>query len=152
LISLLLMSCALTFLIMNLVILFCLAKPKKDTANIYTEGDSERFLGEYVSGKRSSTVLASKFTFTSPTGKPKPGEHSNVYLGGNSRKALVENLDASLKRMGVGYLDVLYVSVRAQTNEQKQTSEQANKQTDLSFFRLSFLRSTAGSSGPRLRR
>ncbi|KAI8323715.1 Aldo/keto reductase [Martensiomyces pterosporus] len=36
-----------------------------DTANIYTGGDSERFLGDFISDKRSDIVLASKYT-TSP--------------------------------------------------------------------------------------
>jgi len=80
-----------------------------DTANIYTEGDSEKFLGEYISGKRSSTVLASKYTFHTMTPDPS-NKYAKLQMAGNSRKSLVENLDASLKRLGVGYLDVLYVS------------------------------------------
>ncbi|KAF9332298.1 hypothetical protein BG006_004818 [Podila minutissima] len=62
-----------------------------DTANCYTEGESERLLGEYISGKRSECVVATK------------------YSAGNHRKSLVENLDASLRRMGTGYTDILYV-------------------------------------------
>ncbi|KAF9372425.1 hypothetical protein CPB97_001267, partial [Podila verticillata] len=62
-----------------------------DTANVYTNGDSERFLGEYISSKRSQCVVATKYT------------------SGNHRKNLVESLDASLKRMGTGYTDILYV-------------------------------------------
>ena len=31
------------------------------------------------------------------------------FLGGNHRKSLVENLDASLKRMNMSYVDILYV-------------------------------------------
>jgi hypothetical protein len=31
-----------------------------DTANVYTEGDSERFLGEFISGIRSEAVVATK--------------------------------------------------------------------------------------------
>ncbi|KAF9428632.1 hypothetical protein BGZ94_001655 [Podila epigama] len=33
-----------------------------DTANVYTNGESERFLGEYISGKRSQCVVATKYT------------------------------------------------------------------------------------------
>jgi aryl-alcohol dehydrogenase-like predicted oxidoreductase len=32
-----------------------------------------------------------------------------IYLGGNHRKSLVENLDASLKRLNMSYVDILYV-------------------------------------------
>jgi aryl-alcohol dehydrogenase-like predicted oxidoreductase len=31
------------------------------------------------------------------------------FLGGNHRKSLVENLDASLKRLNLSYVDILYV-------------------------------------------
>ena len=33
------------------------------------------------------------------------------FLGGNHRKSLVENLDASLKRLNMSYVDILYVHV-----------------------------------------
>src|ERR1700722_15341972 len=32
-----------------------------------------------------------------------------IYLGGNHRKSLVENLDGSLKRLNMSYVDILYV-------------------------------------------
>lgn len=32
-----------------------------------------------------------------------------LFLGGNHRKNLVETLDGSLKRLGTGYVDLLYV-------------------------------------------
>lgn len=38
-------------------------------------------------------------------------QHKNPNFGGNQRKALVENLDASLKRMKLDYIDILYVHV-----------------------------------------
>ncbi|KAG9289613.1 hypothetical protein G9A89_014348 [Geosiphon pyriformis] len=78
---------------------------------------SEKFLGELISDKRSEIVLATKYTNAilliegNPstggllTGQPK----YNSNAGGNHRKSLVENLDASLKRLGTGYVDILYV-------------------------------------------
>jgi len=81
-----------------------------DTANAYTNGQSEEFLGQFLSSIRSEAVIATKYTahpkfhpsnpktdFVSPNG------------GGNSRKSMVENLDQSLKRLGTGYVDILYV-------------------------------------------
>ncbi|KAG0317780.1 hypothetical protein BGZ97_004853 [Linnemannia gamsii] len=82
-----------------------------DTANIYTNGDSERFLGEYMADKRSECVIATKYTINPSTTEALAGRYSrpNPNAGGNHRKSLVESLDASLKRLGTGYVDVLYV-------------------------------------------
>ncbi|KAF9357664.1 hypothetical protein BGX26_003339 [Mortierella sp. AD094] len=84
-----------------------------DTANIYTNGDSERFLGEYIAGKRSQCVVATKYSLNPSIGEVLAGVPSgrNPNGGGNHRKNLVETLDGSLKRMGTGYVDVLYVHV-----------------------------------------
>jgi aryl-alcohol dehydrogenase-like predicted oxidoreductase len=38
-----------------------------DTANIYTNGASERFVGEFVTSHRGEVVLATKFTNANPT-------------------------------------------------------------------------------------
>jgi len=82
-----------------------------DTANVYTNGDSERFLGQLVAECRSDSVIATKYT-----GHPKfhpTNSKEGVFVspngGGNSRKSMVENVDDSLKRLGTGYIDVLYV-------------------------------------------
>jgi len=85
-----------------------------DTANGYQNGDSERFLGEYVSPFRSECVIATKYTSNpkfriAMSGKLAPGERVSPNGGGNSRKSMVENLDESLKRMGLGYVDIFYV-------------------------------------------
>ncbi|KAI9239622.1 hypothetical protein MVEG_08180 [Podila verticillata NRRL 6337] len=79
-----------------------------DTANCYTNGDSERFLGEYISGKRSECVVATKYT-ASPSWRDESVKRGNPNASGNHRKSLVESLDASLKRMGTGYTDIIYV-------------------------------------------
>jgi hypothetical protein len=42
-------------------------------ANIYTNGDSERFLGEYISGIRSECVVATKFSINPNMGGGMPG-------------------------------------------------------------------------------
>ncbi|CAG8532587.1 20422_t:CDS:10 [Cetraspora pellucida] len=75
-----------------------------DTANMYNFGESERFLGEYIGDKRSQVVLANS-TALSPNVKYNPN------AGGNHRKSLVENIDASIKRLGTGYVDLLYVHI-----------------------------------------
>ena len=74
-----------------------------DTANRYTEGTSEKFLGEFVkeSGRRDELVVATKYSLATKIGR--------INDSGNHRKNLVQTLDGSLKRLGLDYVDVLYV-------------------------------------------
>jgi aryl-alcohol dehydrogenase-like predicted oxidoreductase len=72
-----------------------------DTANFYTEGTSEKFLGEFLVGQRDQFVVATKYTLNLRDGDPN--------AGGNHRKSLVQNLDASLKRLQTDYIDLLWV-------------------------------------------
>jgi aryl-alcohol dehydrogenase-like predicted oxidoreductase len=72
-----------------------------DTANRYTEGTSERFVGEFAKGRRDSLVLATKYTLPMLPGDPNSG--------GNHRKAMVRSLEDSLKRFGTDYVDLFYL-------------------------------------------
>lgn len=72
-----------------------------DTANGYTNGTSERFLGEFMRSDRDRFVLATKFTFPTVPGDPNSG--------GNHRKSMVRSLDASLKRLGTDYVDLYWL-------------------------------------------
>jgi aryl-alcohol dehydrogenase-like predicted oxidoreductase len=65
-----------------------------DTAESYGGGDSERFLGEALRGRRADVVLATKF------GGGVPGGGSAGYI----RKAV----EASLERLQTDYVDLLY--------------------------------------------
>jgi aryl-alcohol dehydrogenase-like predicted oxidoreductase len=76
-----------------------------DTANVYGGGESERFLGQLISSVRSRSVVATKYTFTNSWRE----KNVSPLMGGNSRKSLAENIDESLKRLGTGYIDLLYV-------------------------------------------
>ncbi|KAJ1877906.1 hypothetical protein H4R99_000059 [Coemansia sp. RSA 1722] len=86
-----------------------------DTANIYSDGDSERFLGDLISDKRSDLVLASKYSGGKDFGKMlngnpvDPNKRFNVNSGGNGRISLVQAVADSLGRLRTGHLDVLYV-------------------------------------------
>ena len=75
-----------------------------DTANTYTEGHSERVVGELLRGRRERFVLASKYTCLTREG--------DVNAVGNHRKNLVQSVEASLQRLGTDYLDVLWVHAR----------------------------------------
>ena len=72
-----------------------------DTANGYNEGRSEEVVGRAIAARRDSWVLATKFGF--PTRYP-PGPNEE----GQSRKWIIQSAEASLKRLGTDYLDLLY--------------------------------------------
>ncbi|PSM41472.1 aldo/keto reductase [Streptomyces dioscori] len=76
-----------------------------DTANTYTDGSSERLLGEFTSARanRESLVLATKYTTLSRPGDPNSG--------GGHRKNLFASVEASLRRLNTDYLDLLYLHV-----------------------------------------
>ena len=72
-----------------------------DTANHYTEGTSEKMVGEFIRSDRARFVLATKYTLGNPSGDPN--------AGGNHRKNLVQSLEASLKRLDTDYIDLYWV-------------------------------------------
>jgi aryl-alcohol dehydrogenase-like predicted oxidoreductase len=74
-----------------------------DTANVYTNGSSELFLGEFVKDHRESMVLATKFTNAAP------GKDPNA--AGNHRKNMFQSVDASLKRLQTHYIDLYWVHI-----------------------------------------
>lgn len=75
-----------------------------DTADIYTDGASETLLGSLMDGHRSEVVLATKYT-DAPLGRTA----SDPNAAGNSRKHMMEAVEASLQRLGTDYIDLLYV-------------------------------------------
>ena len=75
-----------------------------DTANVYTNGTSESLVGEFMADHRQSMVLATKYTLAMPGG-------SDANLSGNSRKNMVQAVEASLKRMKTDYIDLLWMHV-----------------------------------------
>ena len=74
-----------------------------DTANFYTNGTSESFLGEFMKDHRQSVVLATKYT------NANPGTDPNA--AGNHRKSMVQALEASLKRLKTDYIDLYWVHI-----------------------------------------
>jgi aryl-alcohol dehydrogenase-like predicted oxidoreductase len=75
-----------------------------DTANVYSAGRSEEFLGEFMAGERERIVLATKFTGAM--------RGRDVNASGNSRKNMMESVHASLKRLGTDYIDLYWVHAR----------------------------------------
>jgi len=74
-----------------------------DTANVYTNGTSESFLGEFVKGHRASIVLATKYTNAAAGTDPN--------AGGNHRKNMMQSVEASLKRLQTDYIDLYWVHI-----------------------------------------
>jgi aryl-alcohol dehydrogenase-like predicted oxidoreductase len=70
-----------------------------DTADVYHAGRSEEVVGRAVAARRDRWVLATKFGFPLSEG---PNEQ------GQSRKWIWQSVDASLKRLGTDYIDILY--------------------------------------------
>jgi aryl-alcohol dehydrogenase-like predicted oxidoreductase len=71
-----------------------------DTADVYAAGESERITGRLIAADRERWVLATKLA--NPVG---PGPNDR----GLSRRHIVAAVDASLKRLGTDWVDVLYL-------------------------------------------
>src|SRR6202140_5566306 len=74
-----------------------------DTANFYTNGTSETFLGEFMQGHRQSVVLATKYSNAAPGNDPN--------AAGNHRKSMMQAVEASLKRLQTDYIDLYWVHI-----------------------------------------
>ncbi|MFI9595040.1 aldo/keto reductase [Nonomuraea sp. NPDC052265] len=74
-----------------------------DTANSYTEGSSERIVGELIGKERDRYVLSTKYTLSMD------GDDPNA--SGNHRKNLRRSVEDSLRRLGTDYLDMLWVHI-----------------------------------------
>lgn len=75
-----------------------------DTANIYTNGHSEKIIGDYLAarpGLRDRIVLGTKFFANLQPGDPNGG--------GTGRKALLDQLHHSLRRLRTDYVDIYWV-------------------------------------------
>jgi len=72
-----------------------------DTANIYTNGSSEKLLGQFIADRRDSLVLATKYTSSMQPDDPN--------ASGNHRKNMLRAVEASLRRLNTDYIDLLYL-------------------------------------------
>jgi len=71
-----------------------------DTANAYTNGESEKIVGKGLKGRRDRIILATK-------AGNKVGEDINCV--GLGRRHLISALDDSLKRLDTDYVDIYYM-------------------------------------------
>lgn len=71
-----------------------------DTADLYTNGVSEEWLGEFIRERqmRDRIVLATKFSYNA--------QPDNPNAGGNGRKNMLRAVEGSLRRLGTDYIDL----------------------------------------------
>ncbi len=72
-----------------------------DTAINYTNGTSERFVGEFLASDRDHFVLATKFTLST---RP-----DDLNFSGNHRKNLRRSVERSLDSLRTDYIDLLWL-------------------------------------------
>jgi aryl-alcohol dehydrogenase-like predicted oxidoreductase len=68
-----------------------------DTADIYSSGDSERYLGSALKDRRDDAIIATKFGSST-------GDGPN--MRGGSRRYIRIAVEASLQRLGIDYIDL----------------------------------------------
>jgi aryl-alcohol dehydrogenase-like predicted oxidoreductase len=90
-----------------------------DTANVYSNGDSERVLGRFMkaNAKREDVVIATKLN-----GVMRDGPNG----GGLSRKEVFFEIDESLRRLGTDYIDLYQIHRWDKTTPIEETLEALN--------------------------
>src|SRR5258705_14020046 len=68
-----------------------------DTADVYSQGESEEIVGKALKGRRDEVILATK-------AHKQMGE--GVNRSGNSRRWIVQAVEASLRRLDTDYIDL----------------------------------------------
>jgi aryl-alcohol dehydrogenase-like predicted oxidoreductase len=71
-----------------------------DTADAYNDGESERVVGDIIRPRRDHWIVATKLA--NPTG---PGPNDR----GTNRRHVIAGAEASLKRLGTDWIDLLYL-------------------------------------------
>jgi aryl-alcohol dehydrogenase-like predicted oxidoreductase len=71
-----------------------------DTANVYSQGDSEKILGEALKERRENAIISTKASFKMGDG---PNDH------GSSRYHIMKEVEASLRRLQTDYIDVYFM-------------------------------------------
>ena len=74
-----------------------------DTANNYTDGNSERIVGELLGRDRDQYVLSTKYTLSL--------DRADANASGNHRKSLTRSLEQSLTRLRTDRIDLFWVHI-----------------------------------------
>jgi aryl-alcohol dehydrogenase-like predicted oxidoreductase len=73
-----------------------------DTANMYTNGTSEKIVGELIKSDRDRWVLATKYSLNMG---------QDVNASGNHRKNIIQSVEASLRRLNTDRIDLYWLHV-----------------------------------------
>ncbi|HEY7592586.1 MAG TPA: aldo/keto reductase [Actinophytocola sp.] len=90
-----------------------------DTADMYSNGESEVIVGKALEGRRDDVVLATKVHFP-------PADGPN--LGGNSRRWIVREVEDSLRRLRTDWIDLYQIH---RPDERTDIEETLSALTDL---------------------
>ena len=101
-----------------------------DTADVYSQGESETIVGKALAGgRRDEVILATKFhgqmgvDVSAPMGTPGP-----VHMRGNSRRWIVQEVENSLRRLQTDWIDLYQVH---RPDEHTDVEETLSALTDL---------------------
>jgi aryl-alcohol dehydrogenase-like predicted oxidoreductase len=75
-----------------------------DTAINYTNGTSEKFVGDFIQSDRDYFVVATKYSL-----RDNNASKLDPNIGGNQRKNMIRAVETSLKNMGTDYIDLYYL-------------------------------------------
>ena len=78
-----------------------------DTADVYSQGESEEIVGKALVGRRDDVILATKFHGPMDVPMGTPGGDPNQR--GNSRRWMIREVESSLRRLQTDYIDLYQV-------------------------------------------
>lgn len=78
-----------------------------DTADVYSQGESEQIVGKALAGRRDEVILATKFH--APMDVPMGHRGGDPNKRGNSRRWILQAVEGSLRRLGTDWIDLYQV-------------------------------------------
>ena len=75
-----------------------------DTAVNYTNGTSEKFVGEFIQSDRDYYIVATKYTLRDDN-----ANKADPNAGGNQRKNMMRSVETSLRNLNTDYIDLFYL-------------------------------------------
>lgn len=94
-----------------------------DSSANYTNGESEKYLGEFIKGNRDRYVIATKCSLCGPAGPDHKGDPNAT---GNGRKHLREAIRHSLENLQTDHIDIFYVHAWDYTVSPKELMQTLN--------------------------
>jgi aryl-alcohol dehydrogenase-like predicted oxidoreductase len=95
-----------------------------DTADVYSQGESEEIVGKALRGRRDDVILATKFhgQMGADAGAPL-GREGDPNMRGNSRRWIIREVENSLRRLQTDWIDLYQVHrPEAETSDEETLS------------------------------